>query len=113
MKLLVSERDAVANRIYLYLVTFVGKGIVYLECLGKKTWFQFYFFKKTKLSMLFNSTKHVLSVLHALLHLIPNKMYKEGVSTFPFYRWGNWDTETLMALLVREIHASEWAYISI
>ena len=30
------KRDAFANRIYLYLVTFVGKGIVYLECLGRK-----------------------------------------------------------------------------
>ena len=45
MKLLVSERDAFANHIYLYLVTFVGKGIIYLECLGEKTWFQFYFKK--------------------------------------------------------------------
>ena len=36
MNLLVSERDAFANRIYLYLVNFVGKGIVYLECLGGK-----------------------------------------------------------------------------
>ena len=36
MKLLVSERDAFANRIYPYLVNFVGKGIVYLECLGEK-----------------------------------------------------------------------------
>ena len=36
MNLLVSERDAFANRIYPYLVNFVGKGIVYLECFGKK-----------------------------------------------------------------------------
>ena len=36
MKLLVSERDAFANHIYLYLVNFVGKGIAYLECLRKK-----------------------------------------------------------------------------
>ena len=36
MNLLVSERDAFANRIYLYVVNFVGKGIVYLECLGEK-----------------------------------------------------------------------------
>lgn len=33
---------AFANHIYLYLVIFVGKGIVYLECFGEKTWFQFY-----------------------------------------------------------------------
>ena len=36
MKLLVSERDAFANRIYLYVVNFVGKGIIYLEWLGEK-----------------------------------------------------------------------------
>ena len=36
MKLLVSERDAFANRIYLYLVNFVEKGIIYLEWLGEK-----------------------------------------------------------------------------
>ena len=36
MKLLVSERDVFANHIYPYLVNFVGKGIVYLECFGKK-----------------------------------------------------------------------------
>ena len=35
-KLLVSERDAFPNRIYLNLVNFVGKGIVYLECFRKK-----------------------------------------------------------------------------
>ena len=70
MKLLVSERDAVANRIYLYLVTFVGKGIVYLECLGRKNLISILLKKNTKLSMLLTSTKHVLSVLHALLHLI-------------------------------------------
>ena len=83
MKLLVSERDAVANRIYLYLVTFVGKGIVYLECLGRKNLISILLKKNTKLSMLLTSTKHVLSVLHALLHLIPNKMYKEGVINIP------------------------------
>ena len=33
--------------------------------------------------MLFNSTKHVLSVSHALLHVITNKMYKEGVINIP------------------------------
>ena len=36
MKLLVSERDVFANHIYLYLVKFMGKGIVYLECFGGK-----------------------------------------------------------------------------
>ena len=36
MNLLVSERDAFANRIYLYVVNFVGKGLVYLECVGEK-----------------------------------------------------------------------------
>ena len=39
--------------------------------------------KKTKLTMLFNSTKHVLSVLHALLHVITNKIYQEGVINIP------------------------------
>ena len=29
--------------------------------------------------MLFNFTKQVLSVLHALLHVITDKMYQEGV----------------------------------
>ena len=33
--------------------------------------------------MLLKATKHVLSVLHALLHLIPNKMYQEGVINIP------------------------------
>jgi len=36
MKLLISETDTFANHIYLYLVNFVGKGIVYLEYLGGK-----------------------------------------------------------------------------
>ena len=35
-KLLGSERDAFAHRIYLYVVISVGKGIIYLECFGKK-----------------------------------------------------------------------------
>ena len=83
MNLLVSERDAFADCIYLYLVNLVGKGIIYVECLGEKTWFQFYLKRNPKWSMLLNSTKHVLSVLHALLHLIPNKMYKEGVINIP------------------------------
>ena len=48
MKLLVSERDAFANRIYLYLVNFVGKGIVYLECLGGKLDF-YSIFKKAQM----------------------------------------------------------------
>ena len=83
MKLLVSERDAFADCIYLYLVNLVGKGIIYVECLGEKTWFQFYLKRNPKWSMLLNATKHVLSVLHALLHLIPNKMYEEGVINIP------------------------------
>ena len=33
--------------------------------------------------MLFNSTEHVLSVLHALLHLITKNMYEEGVINIP------------------------------
>ena len=33
--------------------------------------------------MLFKATKHILSVLHALLHLIPNKMYQESVINIP------------------------------
>ena len=33
--------------------------------------------------MLLNATHHVLRVLHALLHLIPNKMYEEGVINIP------------------------------
>ena len=83
MKLLVSERDAFADCIYLYLVNLVGKGIIYVECLGEKTWFQFYLKRNPKWSMLLSSTKHVLSVLHALLHLITKKMYEEGVINIP------------------------------
>jgi len=41
-----------------------------------------------KLSLLLNSTKHVLRVLHAVLHLIKNKIYKEGVSSIPFSQMG-------------------------
>ena len=48
MNLLVSERDAFANRIYLYVVNFVGKGIVYLECLGEKLDF-YSIFKKAQM----------------------------------------------------------------
>ena len=36
MKLLISETDTFANHIYLYLVNFVGKGIVWPNCWGKK-----------------------------------------------------------------------------
>ena len=82
MKLLESERDAFANRTYLYLLNFVVKDIVYLECFRKNLDFN-PIKKKTKLSMLLKATKHVLSVLHALLHLIPNKMYQEGVINIP------------------------------
>ena len=49
MKLLVSERDDFANHIYLYLVNFVGKGIVYLECLGEILYFNYIFFKKAQM----------------------------------------------------------------
>jgi len=35
--------------------------------------------------MLLNSTKHALSVLHALLHLITNKMHEEGVINIPIW----------------------------
>ena len=49
MNLLVSERDAFANRIYLYVVNFVGKGIVYLECLGEILYFNYIFFKKAQM----------------------------------------------------------------
>lgn len=63
--------------------------------------------------MLLTSTKHVLSVLHALLHLIPNKMYKEGVINIPIFIDEETETETLLALLVREIHASGRVYLSI
>ena len=70
MKLLVSEKDAFANRIYPYLVNFVGKGIVYLECLGEKL--DFYSIEQKNPNEVCSSTKHILSVLHALLHLFFN-----------------------------------------
>ena len=57
MNLLVSERDAFANRIYLYVVNFVGKGIVYLECLGEKLDFNSI---KKKLSMFLRLLSNVL-----------------------------------------------------
>jgi len=81
MKLLVSERDAFANRIYLYLVNFVGKGIVYLECLGEKL--DFYSIKQKNPNEVCYSTKHVLRVLHARLNLSRKKMHEEGVISIP------------------------------
>ena len=35
--------------------------------------------------MLLNSTKHVPSVLHALLHLITKKMHEDGVINIPVW----------------------------
>ena len=43
--------------------------------------------------MLFNSTKHVLSVSHALLRVITHKMYKEGVINIPILMYE--ETEAL------------------
>ena len=82
MKLLVSERDAFANCIYQYLINFVGNGIFYLECWGENL-ISILLRKKPKLSMLLNSTRHVFSVLHALLHVITKKMHEEGVINIP------------------------------
>ena len=50
----VSETNDIGERIYLYLVNVVWKGIVYLDFLGKITLFQFYL---KKLSVLLRSTK--------------------------------------------------------
>ena len=82
MKLLVSERDAFANCIYQYLINFVGNGIFYLECWGENL-ISILLRKKPKLSMLLNSTRHVFSVLHALLHVITKKMHEEDVINIP------------------------------
>ena len=38
------------------------------------------------------------------------KSTRKVLSTFPFYRWGNWGTEALMKLLVSEWDAFSWAY---
>ena len=81
MKLLVSEKDAFANRIYPYLVNFVGKGIVYLECLGEKL--DFYSIEQKNLNEVCSSTKHVLRVLHACLNFTRKKMHEEGVLSIP------------------------------
>ena len=68
MKLLV---DVFANHIYLYLVNFVGKASSIQNVQGKIL-ILILLKKKPKLSMLLISTKHILSVLHALLHLFFN-----------------------------------------
>ena len=65
---------------------------------GKNTWFQLYIKQKSKLVGYLDLLNNVLCFLHALLHLIKQKMTKKMLSTFPFYRWGNWDTEALMKL---------------
>ena len=74
--------------LYPYLVNFVGKGIVCIDCWGKKTWFQFYVLKK--MYGYLDVLSIVLGVLHALLHLIKQKSMRNVLSTFPFYRWKNW-----------------------
>ena len=65
--------------------------------LGKNTRFQLYIKQKSKLVAYLDILNNVLCFLHALLHLIKQKMRKM-LSTFPFYRWGNWGTEALMKL---------------
>ena len=42
----------------------------------------------------------MVGVLDIKLHLIQKKIYEEGVvlSILPFYRWGNWGTESVMKL---------------
>ena len=55
--------------IYLYLINVVDKGIV-CSILGEKNSISVLL---KKLSMLRNSTKHVLRILHALYHLMKNK----------------------------------------
>ena len=48
MKLLELEVILLCEPIYLYLVNFVGKGILYPNCWGKKTHLQFYLLTKLK-----------------------------------------------------------------
>ena len=84
MKLLLSERDAFAKYISIFS-KLCGKSIIYLECLEEKL--DFYSIKKKKKpNEVCYSLKHVLSILHALLHLITKKMHEEGVINIPFDR---------------------------
>ena len=69
------------ERIYQYLVKFLGKGVNYLDCEQNKSRFQFCL-KKNKISML-DLLSNVLGVLRALLHLIKKKIYGEGVINIP------------------------------
>ena len=69
MKLLVSERDDFANHIYLYLVNFVGKGIVYLECLGEILDFNYIFFLKSPNEVCYLTLLSMSSVFYMLCML--------------------------------------------
>ena len=52
--------------------------------------------------MSLRSTKHVLGVLPAILHLIKKKIYKNGVINIPILYMGKLSLESLMKLLVSE-----------
>ena len=89
VNLLGSERDPFCWAYSLYLVNFVGKGIVYLDCWGKKLNFNS-IKKKNRLSISLRSSKQCPGCLQGLLHLIKQKSMKNVLPTFPFYRWKNW-----------------------
>ena len=76
MKLLVSEWDDFSQAYSCIISKLCGKGNVYPDWWAKKTQFQFYLLKKANLNMLLRSTKHILGVLDAGLHLIEKKIYK-------------------------------------
>ena len=61
-----------------------------------------------KISMLLRSIKKCLGCLYALFYLIKKKIYEECVIRFPFYRWGSWDIEALVKLLISEREDFSW-----
>lgn len=75
--------------IHVYLVNFVGKGIVYLDWWGRKLDFNS-IKKKTKESMLHGSSKQCPGYCTCSAAFNWKKSRSKMLSTFPVYRGGNW-----------------------
>ena len=96
MKLLVSERDAFSNRIYLSLVNLWERASLIQNVWGEKL--DFYSIKKQQQQQI----KYValLSMSSGFYKLalisVERKCTRKVLSTFPFYIWGNWGAEALI-----------------
>ena len=64
----------------------------------------------TRLCMSRRSSKQYSGCFTCSISFTLKKKTMKDVSTFPFYRWGNWGLEALMKLLVSEWDAFSWVY---